>query len=472
MSPNSAAPQPQEDTGYTVATLRLKPPSGERKEVKVVGDKMPGLAKGKVVKVTGAWVKDAKYGMQLSVDCCEEVPPEGKEGVLEYLSGGVVPGVGPATAKKLVDRFGEDTLAVIAAPDGASRMTAVLGVSKAGKVKLAWDEGAGERNTLEFLVSLGLPQRLAQRAVEAHGVGNVQARVRENPFEALSRVRGASFATVDALAVSLGVGAAHPARVRAGLLDALVNRAGSDGHAFLPWRDALKHALKTLCQPRTQADEQQAALIASAEQDGTNQWASADARDQDTRALPDATHVERAVHELVASGQLILEQPELPSPSDDQHQAMAQHRPEEDEHAGSLHLAARLYVPDLHEAESIVAAALAQRCSDKRLWQVPSNLVDWLRLSEKNLDVQLSTEQREAVAAAATQRCVASSCLCCPCSDASHLPLQRAYPHRRPRHWQNVCDGAGGASVVATEAPRASVRPHGPRGAAHGRAHR
>ncbi|MBQ7566223.1 MAG: ATP-dependent RecD-like DNA helicase [Oscillospiraceae bacterium] len=215
------------ENGYTI--LRLTAEDGET--VTIVGT-IPMASVGERLMVTGRWVSHPSYGRQFEAEFLERLMPQEAEDILAYLSSRAVKGIGPATAKKLVDAFGSRTLDVlesnpeqIAAIDGFS-MKKALAVSEAFKRQVS------VRRLIEFLSAHGLPADLAVRLYRAYGVSAIDA-VREDPYLMADPIFGADFAHVDAFAMELGVSSDDEGRIDAGILFELSHNLGN-GHVFIP----------------------------------------------------------------------------------------------------------------------------------------------------------------------------------------------------------------------------------------------
>ena len=322
----------------------------------------------------------------------------------------MVPGLGPATAAKIVAAFGDQSLAVLSSPDAEAKLAGVRGLGKltAAKLARAWDATSSERNGVAFLTRLGLKPLLAQRCVRLLGP-TAEAQVRACPFTALSRVRAVDFAAADAVAAALGGRLDAPGRVRAALREVLVGKAARSGHVYLPWRDACGGALRLLQLPRQ-------VVVLAAEAEDFDSGAQPDWDDFTAKeGLPTAAHLLVAARELEKLGELAIEPPPAPPPPPPPPEgveaedwggagAMEQHRPEE-EAEGELRDGSRLYLPELLEAERTVSSYLARAAAlSRRPPPVPPNMGAWLDANESALQVSLSPEQRGAVAAAASQR--------------------------------------------------------------------
>ena len=190
-----------------------------------------------MLELIGQWKENTKYGVEfLITGAPTELKPSSEDGMLRYLSGGALPGCGKVTAQRLVDHFGVDLMDVLNSPDAAKKLCACdgIGPKTAIKLKTNWDESRGKRDAAVFLEKHGVPLALAQRAAAQYGP-MTEDLIRDNPFEALGAVRGATFHRVDALASRLGKAPNDPARLGAAIIEVLSAAAVSSGHAYLPW---------------------------------------------------------------------------------------------------------------------------------------------------------------------------------------------------------------------------------------------
>ena len=216
-----------EENGYTV--LALVTDLGE--EVTVVGC-IPFAAAGESMTITGTWVEHATYGVQLAAETVDRRMPKDEEEILVYLSSGVLKGVGPATAARLVERFGVDTLRVI--EEEPERLTAIKGMTakKATEISTAFRALTGLRRVTEFLSRYELPVSMAMSLVRAYGE-NTLSSLKDNPYLLADDRFGVEFSTADEIAISMGFGGDDVCRVEAAVLYELSHNLGN-GHVFLP----------------------------------------------------------------------------------------------------------------------------------------------------------------------------------------------------------------------------------------------
>ena len=217
-----------EENGYTVLLLRV---DGEDEPITVVGC-IPCAAAGEGMTVTGVWVNHPVHGPQLSAESVERRLPQEEEDIVCYLSSGILKGVGPATAQRLVERFGADTLRVL--EEEPERLRTVKGITakKAMELSEAFRALTGLRQVMEFLARYDLPVYLAMAVQRTYGDNALQT-LRDDPY-ILSRAQfGVDFAVADAIAISMGFGGDDPCRLRAAIEYELAHNAGN-GHVFLP----------------------------------------------------------------------------------------------------------------------------------------------------------------------------------------------------------------------------------------------
>ena len=217
-----------EENGYTVLLLRV---DGEDEPITVVGC-IPCAAAGEGMTVTGVWVNHPVHGSQLSAESVERRLPQEEEDIVSYLSSGILKGIGPATAQRLVERFGADTLRVL--EEEPERLKTIKGITakKAMELSEAFRSLTGLRQVMEFLARYDLPVYLAMAVQRTYGDNALQM-LRDDPY-ILSRAQfGVDFAVADAIAISMGFGGDDPCRLRAAIEYELAHNAGN-GHVFLP----------------------------------------------------------------------------------------------------------------------------------------------------------------------------------------------------------------------------------------------
>ena len=223
-----------EENGYTV--LRLVTSDGEA--VTVVGS-IPCAAPGEDLIVTGRWVNHPVHGDQVEAQQVERHMPTTENEIYNYLSSGVIKGVGPSTAAAIVQRFGAASLTVL--EERPEELTKIKGISprRAKEIGESYRYQTGMRRLLEFLSLNDLPLRLALQLYRRYG-GEALDAVRENPYLLVDELYGVDFAVMDEIALSMGIAGDSRRRVEASVLFELTYNLGN-GHVFLP-RDKLAAA--------------------------------------------------------------------------------------------------------------------------------------------------------------------------------------------------------------------------------------
>ena len=243
------------ENGYTV--LRLLTEEGE--VITVVGC-IPCVAPGEHLTVTGTWETHPQHGEQLKVQELERSLPEDEDEIFDYLSSGVCKGVGPTTARRIVDRFGLETLDILEAEP--ERLQEIRGITakKAMEIGALFRQHMGLRRLMEFLSRYQLPPVLAIRLRQQYGDGALEV-VRRNPYLLSDDVCGVDFSVTDTMALSMGFAEDCTERLEAALTFELTYNE-NNGHVFLP-KDKL---LAATCQLLSCGIEQvEAALDALAE---------------------------------------------------------------------------------------------------------------------------------------------------------------------------------------------------------------
>ena len=222
-----------EDNGYTI--LRLDA-AGE--ELTVVGE-MPGVSPGEYLTVRGGWVRHATYGTQFKAETVERRLPQGLKEVFHYLSSGAVKGVGKATARLLIEAFGEDALTVI--EEEPEKLTKIKGISpkRARQISDSFRAQMGMRRLIEFLTDHQLPMALSSPLYRAYGDVALEV-VRSNPYLLIGEEFSLPFSDADRVALELGVQGDDPQRLEAGLIFELSHNSANNGHTFLPRRKLLE----------------------------------------------------------------------------------------------------------------------------------------------------------------------------------------------------------------------------------------
>jgi exodeoxyribonuclease V alpha subunit len=236
-----------EENGYTVAKLALEQGArllvGEGREITVVGN-MVGVNVGESVELTGRWTTHAEYGRQFQVERMRTVLPATIAGIEKYLGSGLVKGVGPQTAKRIVAHFGLQTLEIIEQQPARLTEVPTVGAMRRRQIVQAWAEQQAIKEVMIFLQSHGVSTSLATKIYKFYGDDAI-AIVRTDPYRLARDIFGIGFLTADKIAQALGIPPDSPARIAAGVLYAL-NGAGDAGHVYLPAPQLIDDASKLL----------------------------------------------------------------------------------------------------------------------------------------------------------------------------------------------------------------------------------
>jgi exodeoxyribonuclease V alpha subunit len=229
-----------EENGYTVAQLT---PEGQAHTVTVVGN-MLGINVGESVAVSGTWASHPQYGRQFKADTVRTVLPATIAGLEKYLGSGLIKGVGPVTAHRIVRKFGLDTLQVI--EEEPRRLHEVLGVGPK-RVKVithAWEEQRQIKEVMLFLQSHNVSTGLAVKIYKAYGDNSI-AIVQADPYRLAREIYGIGFITADKIARELGIAHDAPERVAAGVAYVL-SQAADEGNVYMPADELAKQAAELL----------------------------------------------------------------------------------------------------------------------------------------------------------------------------------------------------------------------------------
>ena len=233
-----------EQNGYTVLRLQV---AGEPNPVTVVG-RMTRTSVGAVLQLEGEWTINGKYGRQFSAVSCSETLPATVHGLEKYLGSGLIPGIGPKYAKKIVDFFGPETLVVLETEPERLREVPGIGEKRARQIQEGWTQQRQVKNIMLFLQGYDVSTALAYRIWKQYGDGAL-AVMRENPYRLADEVWGVGFKTADTIAGRMGFASDAFVRVRAGLLYAMTTLA-EEGHCFA-FRDQLLDQAGKLLQVET-----------------------------------------------------------------------------------------------------------------------------------------------------------------------------------------------------------------------------
>jgi exodeoxyribonuclease V alpha subunit len=232
------------ENGFCVLRAKAR---GHRELVTVIGHAAI-ISAGEWITATGEWVNDRTHGQQFKARFLRTSAPTSADGIEKYLSSGMIRGVGPAYAKKLVRAFGEKVFDVIEATPERLREVDGIGPVRAASILAAWAEQKAVREIMVFLHSHGVGTARAVRIFKTYGADAIQV-MTENPYRLARDIRGIGFKTADAIAMKLGIEKTAMVRVRAGISYALTE-AMDEGHCGLPTEELIPLAEKLLEVPQ------------------------------------------------------------------------------------------------------------------------------------------------------------------------------------------------------------------------------
>lgn len=226
-----------EENGYTVARLQVEGSTAYNNRLATIVGEMLSINPGETVILKGEWTTHKQYGAQFKIESYQTVHPSTVEGMRRYLGSGLIKGIGPVTAKRIVDHFGKEALDVIEREPKRLVEVEGLGAKRAKWIIKAWEDQREIHNVMLFLQSHEVGTGYAVKIWKKYGQKAVEL-IRENPYRLSVDVWGIGFLTADRIAQKMGIPAHSNRRIQAGLLHVLNEAADKEGHVFLP-EDAL-----------------------------------------------------------------------------------------------------------------------------------------------------------------------------------------------------------------------------------------
>lgn len=218
-----------EETGYTVAKVRVY---GRRDLVTVIGN-IVNPTPGEIIKMKGEWGNHPKYGEQFKIVFCQTAVPANVQGIEKYLGSGLIKGIGPVMAKRVVKMFKEKTLEIIESEIERLAEVEGIGQKRIAMIRRAWEEQKEIREVMIFLQSHGVSSGYAAKIYKQYGNEAVKI-VQENPYRLATDVFGIGFITADKIAEKMGFARDSELRAAAGILYVL-HELTDEGHVFYPY---------------------------------------------------------------------------------------------------------------------------------------------------------------------------------------------------------------------------------------------
>ena len=247
------------ENGFCVLRVKIR----GRSSLDTIVGHAAAISAGEFVHATGEWVNDREHGLQFRADFLRTAAPTTREGIEKYLASGMIKGIGPVYARKLVEAFGERVFEVIDNEPGHLREVEGIGPVRARRIVAAWAEQKVVREIMIFLYSHGVGTTRAVRIFKTYGADAIRV-ISDNPYRLARDIRGIGFLSADAIASKLGIEKTALIRARAGVSYALAE-ATDEGHCGLPADVLIPTAEKLLEIPQARITEALALELAAGE---------------------------------------------------------------------------------------------------------------------------------------------------------------------------------------------------------------
>jgi exodeoxyribonuclease V alpha subunit len=229
-----------DENGYTIAKVKVY---GHRELVTVVGNILSPTP-GEIIKMKGEWANHPKFGEQFKLSYYKTTTPASVHGIEKYLGSGLIKGIGPVMAKRIVERFGESTLEVIEANIQRLERVQGIGAKRVAMISKAWDEQKEIRAVMLFLQTHGVSSGYATKIFKQYGNESINV-VQENPYRLAHDIFGIGFITADRIAQKLGFDKNSLLRAEAGILYVL-HQLSDEGHVYYPQSPLIEEAIEIL----------------------------------------------------------------------------------------------------------------------------------------------------------------------------------------------------------------------------------
>lgn len=244
------------DNGYTVARLK----EGKKKDLTTVVGTLTSVQVGESVRCKGFWKNDINYGYQFQVKEYEVERPSSEKGIKKYLSSGLIKGIGPAFAERIVDYYKLETLDVIDAnPENLLEINGI-GAKRVERIKSCWAEQKSIREVMVFLQSFGVSPTYAKKVFKTYGDKSIET-VQKNPYQLARDIWGIGFKTADQTARQMGVQMAADIRIDSGV-EYVLSELSNQGHTCYPVDKFLEKAQELLTVESNLIDARLAAILA------------------------------------------------------------------------------------------------------------------------------------------------------------------------------------------------------------------
>jgi exodeoxyribonuclease V alpha subunit len=230
-----------EDSGYCI--LKILPEGRSKQVVTVIGN-APHVVPGEQLEAVGSWEQTRDYGAQFKATQLTLKRPDTLAGIERYLGSGLIDGVGPAYAKRIIEKFGAETLSIIEHESARLEQVEGIGSKRRQEIRASWMKQKAVHSIMLFLHQHGISPSRALRIYKTYG-DSAEAVLKANPYQLATDIHGVGFKTADAIATQVGMEKDAPQRLQAGLLYSLTE-AASRGHTCLPHRLLTEHSAHLL----------------------------------------------------------------------------------------------------------------------------------------------------------------------------------------------------------------------------------
>lgn len=236
-----------EENGYVVAKIR------ESDNLKTIVGCIPFISEGLNLKLSGEWVIHPQFGQQFKVESAEELLPDSTIGIEKYLSSGIIQGIGPVTARKIVEAFGDKTLEIL--DNDINRLSEIEGIGEK-KIRVIYESYSKQRevkNIMVFLQTYGVTPTQCMKIYKKYGSDSIN-KVKENPYTLTEDINGIGFKTADKIARNLGMEVNSPFRIQSGIRYA-INEFCAMGNTYIPNDLLIKNSKDILSVPEREIEE-------------------------------------------------------------------------------------------------------------------------------------------------------------------------------------------------------------------------
>ncbi len=258
---NQSQPDPDQETFHfdiklkgEILTILFQSDDDQYKIARIIDHKhcehiivgtLPGICEGQELEVKGNWENHQKFGKRLKVTEFSEILPSTEQGIIRYLSSGIIPGIGPKLAERIVGKFDLETLEIL--DNASSRLSEVKGISKkrAKEIREIWTTKTHRRDSFIFLHGLGISQAYGNRIFKKFGDKATQI-IQDNPYRLANEVKGIGFKMADEVAARLNIAVDNPFRLASGVVYVLNQLTDRNGHVCFPRKELVEQAAEIL----------------------------------------------------------------------------------------------------------------------------------------------------------------------------------------------------------------------------------